>query len=190
VDRRRPQAHLWRCRRRRRIAGAHLPGRAVRCRATAAADHGFRPQHASHTLHGRTVGLVGYGRIAHNVEQRLRARAGTDETVGGAGQHLARRRSMCSSKNRSTCTISCYDAIRIVSSRLRTLSDTRKRDQPGGDSRLAANGDAEVSRCTISLPVDRPDARCLPTTCASRCPTNARSAHRATPPTDGRSRPG
>jgi phosphoglycerate dehydrogenase-like enzyme len=31
----------------------------------------FRPQHASHILHGRTVGLVGYGRIAHNVEQRL-----------------------------------------------------------------------------------------------------------------------
>jgi phosphoglycerate dehydrogenase-like enzyme len=31
----------------------------------------FRPQHASHILHGRTVGLVGYGRIARNVEQRL-----------------------------------------------------------------------------------------------------------------------
>jgi phosphoglycerate dehydrogenase-like enzyme len=31
----------------------------------------FRPQHASHLLHGRTVGLVGYGRIARNVEQRL-----------------------------------------------------------------------------------------------------------------------
>ena len=31
----------------------------------------FRPQHASHILYGRTVGLVGYGRIAHNVEQRL-----------------------------------------------------------------------------------------------------------------------
>jgi D-3-phosphoglycerate dehydrogenase len=32
----------------------------------------FRPRHASHLLHGRTVGLVGYGRIAHQVEQRLR----------------------------------------------------------------------------------------------------------------------
>ncbi len=31
----------------------------------------FRPHHASHLLHGRTVGLVGYGRIARNVEQRL-----------------------------------------------------------------------------------------------------------------------
>jgi D-3-phosphoglycerate dehydrogenase len=31
----------------------------------------FRPHHASHILHGRTVGLVGYGRIARNVEQRL-----------------------------------------------------------------------------------------------------------------------
>jgi D-3-phosphoglycerate dehydrogenase / 2-oxoglutarate reductase len=31
----------------------------------------FRPQHASHLLHGQTVGLIGYGRIAHNVEQRL-----------------------------------------------------------------------------------------------------------------------
>jgi phosphoglycerate dehydrogenase-like enzyme len=31
----------------------------------------FRPSHASHILHGRTVGLVGYGRIARNVEQRL-----------------------------------------------------------------------------------------------------------------------
>ena len=31
----------------------------------------FRPQHASHILHGRTVGLIGYGRIARNVEQRL-----------------------------------------------------------------------------------------------------------------------
>jgi len=31
----------------------------------------FRPRHASHILHGRTVGLVGYGRIGHNVEQRL-----------------------------------------------------------------------------------------------------------------------
>jgi D-3-phosphoglycerate dehydrogenase len=31
----------------------------------------FRPRHASHLLHGRTVGLVGYGRIARNVEQRL-----------------------------------------------------------------------------------------------------------------------
>ncbi len=31
----------------------------------------FRPRHASHILHGRTVGLVGYGRIARNVEQRL-----------------------------------------------------------------------------------------------------------------------
>ena len=31
----------------------------------------FRPRHASHILHGRTVGLIGYGRIAHAVEQRL-----------------------------------------------------------------------------------------------------------------------
>jgi phosphoglycerate dehydrogenase-like enzyme len=31
----------------------------------------FRPQHSSHILHGRTVGLIGYGRIARNVEQRL-----------------------------------------------------------------------------------------------------------------------
>jgi phosphoglycerate dehydrogenase-like enzyme len=31
----------------------------------------FRPRHASHILHGRTVGLIGYGRIARNVEQRL-----------------------------------------------------------------------------------------------------------------------
>jgi D-3-phosphoglycerate dehydrogenase / 2-oxoglutarate reductase len=31
----------------------------------------FRPQHASHLLRGRTVGLVGYGRIARSVEQRL-----------------------------------------------------------------------------------------------------------------------
>jgi phosphoglycerate dehydrogenase-like enzyme len=31
----------------------------------------FRPRHASHLLHGRTVGLVGYGRIARHVEQRL-----------------------------------------------------------------------------------------------------------------------
>jgi phosphoglycerate dehydrogenase-like enzyme len=31
----------------------------------------FRPLHASHILHGRTVGLIGYGRIARNVEQRL-----------------------------------------------------------------------------------------------------------------------
>jgi phosphoglycerate dehydrogenase-like enzyme len=31
----------------------------------------FRPHHASHLLHGLTVGLVGYGRIARNVEQRL-----------------------------------------------------------------------------------------------------------------------
>jgi phosphoglycerate dehydrogenase-like enzyme len=31
----------------------------------------FRPQHASHILHGRTVGLIGYGRIARAVEQRL-----------------------------------------------------------------------------------------------------------------------
>ncbi|MCA1645968.1 MAG: hypothetical protein LC797_11060 [Chloroflexi bacterium] len=31
----------------------------------------FRPQHAAHILRGRTVGLVGYGRIAHSLEQRL-----------------------------------------------------------------------------------------------------------------------
>jgi phosphoglycerate dehydrogenase-like enzyme len=31
----------------------------------------FRPRHASHLLFGRTVGLVGYGRIARQVEQRL-----------------------------------------------------------------------------------------------------------------------
>src|SRR5258708_9536328 len=31
----------------------------------------FRPRHASHLLHGRTVGLIGYGRIARHVEQRL-----------------------------------------------------------------------------------------------------------------------
>jgi phosphoglycerate dehydrogenase-like enzyme len=31
----------------------------------------FRPQHSSHMLRGRTVGLVGYGRIARHVEQRL-----------------------------------------------------------------------------------------------------------------------
>jgi D-3-phosphoglycerate dehydrogenase len=31
----------------------------------------FRPRHGSHMLRGRTVGLVGYGRIAHHVEQRL-----------------------------------------------------------------------------------------------------------------------
>jgi D-3-phosphoglycerate dehydrogenase len=31
----------------------------------------FRPHHASHLLHGRTVGLIGFGRIARNVEQRL-----------------------------------------------------------------------------------------------------------------------
>jgi D-3-phosphoglycerate dehydrogenase len=31
----------------------------------------FRPRHASHILHRRTVGLIGYGRIARNVEQRL-----------------------------------------------------------------------------------------------------------------------
>ncbi|HEY1297893.1 MAG TPA: NAD(P)-dependent oxidoreductase, partial [Chloroflexota bacterium] len=31
----------------------------------------FRPHHASHLLIGRTVGLIGYGRIARQVEQRL-----------------------------------------------------------------------------------------------------------------------
>jgi phosphoglycerate dehydrogenase-like enzyme len=31
----------------------------------------FRPRHASHLLSGRTVGLIGYGRIARHVEQRL-----------------------------------------------------------------------------------------------------------------------
>src|SRR6266852_2691493 len=31
----------------------------------------FRPRHSSHLLHGLTIGLVGYGRIARNVEQRL-----------------------------------------------------------------------------------------------------------------------
>jgi D-3-phosphoglycerate dehydrogenase / 2-oxoglutarate reductase len=31
----------------------------------------FRPRHASHILYGRTVGLIGYGRIARAVEQRL-----------------------------------------------------------------------------------------------------------------------
>jgi phosphoglycerate dehydrogenase-like enzyme len=31
----------------------------------------FRPRHASHILFGRTVGLVGYGRIAREVAQRL-----------------------------------------------------------------------------------------------------------------------
>lgn len=31
----------------------------------------FRPRHASHLLYGRTVGLVGYGRIGRHVEQRL-----------------------------------------------------------------------------------------------------------------------
>jgi phosphoglycerate dehydrogenase-like enzyme len=31
----------------------------------------FRPPHVSHLLFGRTVGLVGYGRIAREVEQRL-----------------------------------------------------------------------------------------------------------------------
>jgi phosphoglycerate dehydrogenase-like enzyme len=31
----------------------------------------FRPRHQSHILHGRTVGLIGYGRIGHAVEQRL-----------------------------------------------------------------------------------------------------------------------
>jgi D-3-phosphoglycerate dehydrogenase len=34
-------------------------------------DGHFRPRHASHLLFGRTVGLVGYGRIARQVEQRL-----------------------------------------------------------------------------------------------------------------------
>ena len=31
----------------------------------------FRPRHTSHLLRGRTIGLIGYGRIAHAVEQRL-----------------------------------------------------------------------------------------------------------------------
>jgi len=31
----------------------------------------FRPHHSSHLLFGRTVGLIGYGRIARHVEQRL-----------------------------------------------------------------------------------------------------------------------
>ncbi len=31
----------------------------------------FRPRHSSHMLRGLTVGLVGYGRIARHVEQRL-----------------------------------------------------------------------------------------------------------------------
>ena len=31
----------------------------------------FRPRHQSHILYGRTVGLIGYGRIARSVEQRL-----------------------------------------------------------------------------------------------------------------------
>jgi phosphoglycerate dehydrogenase-like enzyme len=46
----------------------------------------FRPQHASHILHGRTVGLIGYGRIARNVEQRLQ---GWGVTVQAADPYVA-----------------------------------------------------------------------------------------------------
>jgi phosphoglycerate dehydrogenase-like enzyme len=46
----------------------------------------FRPQHASHILHGRTVGLVGYGRIAHAVEQRLQ---GWGVTVQASDPYVA-----------------------------------------------------------------------------------------------------
>ncbi len=34
-------------------------------------DGKFRPRHTSYLLRGRTIGLIGYGRIAHAVEQRL-----------------------------------------------------------------------------------------------------------------------
>ena len=46
----------------------------------------FRPRHSSHILHGRTVGLVGYGRIARNVEQRLQ---GWGVTVQAADPYVA-----------------------------------------------------------------------------------------------------
>jgi phosphoglycerate dehydrogenase-like enzyme len=47
----------------------------------------FRPRHQSHILHGRRIGLIGYGRIAHNVEQRLQGWGvhlqASDPYVGG-----------------------------------------------------------------------------------------------------------
>ncbi len=45
----------------------------------------FRPQHSSHLLRGRTVGLIGYGRIARHVEQRLQ---GWDVRVQAADPYV------------------------------------------------------------------------------------------------------
>ena len=46
----------------------------------------FRPRHASHLLRGRTVGLIGYGRIARHVEQRLQ---GWGVTVQASDPYVA-----------------------------------------------------------------------------------------------------
>jgi len=46
----------------------------------------FRPRHASHLLWGRTVGLIGYGRIARQVEQRLQ---GWGVTIQAADPYVA-----------------------------------------------------------------------------------------------------
>jgi D-3-phosphoglycerate dehydrogenase len=46
----------------------------------------FRPRHASHLLSGRTVGLIGYGRIARQVEQRLQ---GWGVTIQAADPYVA-----------------------------------------------------------------------------------------------------
>jgi phosphoglycerate dehydrogenase-like enzyme len=46
----------------------------------------FRPRHASQLLFGRTVGLIGYGRIGHAVEERLQ---GWGVTVQAADPYVA-----------------------------------------------------------------------------------------------------
>lgn len=46
----------------------------------------FRPPHTSHILHGRTIGLIGYGRIGHAVEQRLQ---GWGVTVQASDPYVA-----------------------------------------------------------------------------------------------------
>ena len=46
----------------------------------------FRPRHASHLLWGRRVGLIGYGRIARQVEQRLQ---GWGVTIQASDPYIA-----------------------------------------------------------------------------------------------------
>jgi D-3-phosphoglycerate dehydrogenase len=46
----------------------------------------FRPHHASHLLRGRTVGLIGYGRIARAVERRLQ---GWEVTLQASDPYVA-----------------------------------------------------------------------------------------------------